>query len=87
MDLLRALKGASPFSDAGELTIAFTGSQIARVTVMALVLGTWLALSAFVAREYRFKGRKLPKVLAIYALGRAAAIPTILLDGLLGLNQ
>jgi hypothetical protein len=87
MDLLRALKGGRPFSDEGELTLAFTTSGTGRVAVLVLVLGMWLGLSALVSREYRFRTRRLVKVLAIYALSLGVGIGTVILDELLGLNS
>ncbi len=85
MDLLRALKGARPFSDEGELVQTFTTSVPGRAAIMALVLGMWLGLSVLVAREYRFQTRKWPKVFAVYALSLVFGIATVILDDLLGL--
>jgi hypothetical protein len=86
MDLLRALLGARPFSDEGELTMMITGSEMGRVIVMALVLGMWLWLAVLVAGQYHFPTRGLAKVLAIYTLSLAVGIITVILDELLGLN-
>jgi hypothetical protein len=86
MDLLRALRNAHPFSDEGELTMAFTTSAAGRVTVMTLVLGMWLGLSVLVARQYHFQTRFWVKVLAIYTLSLGVGIATVILDELLGLN-
>ena len=86
MDLIRASRGGRPFSDEGELALAFTESMMGRATIMALVLAMWLGLATLVAREYQFQTKKLPKVLAIYALSLAVCIATVILDELLGLN-
>jgi hypothetical protein len=86
MDLIRALNSGHPFSDEGELTLAFTINGISRIIVMVLVLGLWLGLSALVAREYDFRTKKWPKVLAIYLLSLAVGIATVIVDELLGLN-
>jgi hypothetical protein len=86
MDVIRALKGGRPFSDEGELVLAFTGNQIARVTVMVLILAMWLGLATVVAREYDFPKRKLLKVLAIYGFSFVIGIATVMADDLLGFN-
>jgi hypothetical protein len=85
MDLLRALRGGRPFSDEGELALAFTADVTGRAAIMVVVLGMWLGLSALVAREYRFPTRKWLKVFAIYALSLIVGIATVILDELLGL--
>jgi hypothetical protein len=86
MDLVRALKGGRPFSDEGELAVAFTGSNTGRVAVMVLVLGMWLGLATLVAREYDFPKWKGLKVLAIYGLSVVVGIATVIADDLLGFN-
>jgi fumarate reductase subunit D len=86
LDLLRALTGGRPFSDEGELALAFTGSQISRVAVMVLVLAMWLALTTVVAREYDFRTKRLLKAVAIYGLSLLVGITTVIADDLLGFN-
>jgi hypothetical protein len=66
--------------------MVFTTSVSGRAIAMLLVICMWVGLSALVAREYQFTARRLPKVLAIYALSLAVGIAVVILDDLMGLN-
>ena len=82
MDIIRALRGARPFSDEGEIGIAL-GARLGTLVVFLTVAG---ALSFFAARLYRFD-RPVPKVALIYLGSFAIGIATVLADDFLGLNQ
>ena len=65
MDLLRAIKGGRPFSDEGEVALAFTNSPIGRSGLILFVMSLSLVLTAFSAREYHFKKNRFIKSLLI----------------------
>jgi hypothetical protein len=84
MDLVRAVRGARPFSDEGEVAMALTTSRPGRAGLVLLALLPGLWLTARTAREYRFRGHAAVKAVLVYALTLSVGIFAILLDDLLG---
>ncbi len=84
MDLVRAFRGARPFSDEGDVALALTTSGPGRAGLVLLAFLAALWLTFRTAREYRFQGRAALKTLAVYALTLGVGIVAVLLDDLLG---
>src|SRR5215813_5793120 len=87
MDLLHAIKGGRPFSDEGEVALAFTNSPIGRLGLILFVMSLSLVLTAFSAREYHFKKSRFIKSLLIYMHSLGVGIGVVILDELLGWNN
>jgi hypothetical protein len=86
MDLARALRGARPFSDEGELALALTRVSAGR---FSLLLAIWLvfgALSLLTARTFPFGRRRWLGVAAVYVGSLAVGIGAALTDELLGIR-
>ena len=86
LDLVRAFRGAPPFSDEGELIRALTGAVPARVV---LVLAAWLVfgtLSFLAARTFPFRRLRWPGVAAVYVGSLAVGIGAAVADELLGIH-
>ncbi len=86
MDLVRAIRGAWPFSDEGVVALGLAPSRPGRVALVlpALLASAWLTARA--AREYRFEGRAALKSAVIYGLMLAVGMGMVLLDDLLGIS-
>jgi hypothetical protein len=87
MDLNRAVRGAKPFSDEGDVALAFTSSALGRSVLILLVIGVSLTLTVFAARQYRFQSKPLLKSLLVYVLSLAVGIGVVILDELSGLSK
>ncbi|HZJ52725.1 MAG TPA: hypothetical protein VFD38_01190 [Myxococcaceae bacterium] len=86
VDLVRALRGAPPFSDEGELIRALDAATPVRVT---LVLSAWAVfgtLSFLAARTFPFRRHRWLGVAAVYLAGLAVGIGAALADELLGIH-
>jgi hypothetical protein len=83
MDLLRAFKGAIPFSDEGDIAAALTHSLFARSIVIFGFFAAAAFLAVLAARQYRFAKFGTLKVLGIYLLSLGAGIGVLIADNLL----
>ena len=84
MDLVRAIRGAWPFSDEGVVALALAPSRPGRVALVLVPLLASAWLTARAAREYRFESRAAAKSAMIHALMLAVGLGMVLLDDLLG---
>lgn len=84
MDLVRAVRSRAPFSDEGDVVLAFTARPAARTALVAVPLLLSLLLTVGAARAWRFERHAFLKSAGIYALTLALGIGVILLDDLLG---
>lgn len=87
MDLLRAVKGAHPFSDEGEVALALTSSSMGRTSLILFAIALALGLTYLAGREYHFKKRAFFKCLVIYSLSLAVGISVVLLDEIMGWSK
>jgi len=87
MDLLRAVRGARPFSDEGEVLLAFSTSPFVRSALILLVIVLSLGLTVLAAREYRFQSKAFLKSLLVYFLSLSVGIGVVILDELLGWSK
>ena len=87
MDLVRAIKGARPFSDEGEVAIAFTSTPAGRTAVILMVMIVALTLTVLAGRQYRFQKHRLAKSIAIYLLSLAVGVGVVIADELLGWSK
>lgn len=87
MDLFRALKSRPPFSDEGEVVLAFTSSPMGRASLILVVMALSLGLTVLAAREYRFQKYRFGKSILIYTLSLAVGIGVVILDELLGWSK
>lgn len=85
MDLVRAIRGAPPFSDEGELVSALTPSIGGRVSVLLVVWLVFGILSLLAARTFPFRHRWLG-VSAVYLGSLAVGIGAAVADELLGIH-
>ena len=83
MDASRAVKGARPFSDEGEVAQALLSGVGGRLGLLAVLLGTSLLLSVLAVREYRFRRHPMLKGLGMYLLTLAVGIAVVILDEIL----
>src|SRR5262245_22733794 len=86
VDLVRAIRGAPPFSDEGELVSALTPSIAGRV---GGILAGWLVfgtLSLLAARTFPFRQRRWLGVSAVYLGSLAVGIGAAVADELLGIH-
>jgi len=83
MDLLRAAKGAVPFSDEGDVALAFTGSPAGRFAIVSLAMLVSLILSVLAANRYRFTRRAAIQAFGVYALSLACGIAVVIVDELI----
>jgi hypothetical protein len=87
MDLLRATRGARPFSDEGEVALAFSSSPLVRSALILVIIALALLLTIFAAREYRFQNKVFLKSLLVYFLSLSVGIGVVILDELLGWSK
>ena len=83
MDLLRALQGATPFSDEGDIAVALTHSSTARSFIILGFFAVAAVLTVLAAHQYRFQKYGTLKVLGIYLLSLAVGIGVLVVDQLL----
>ncbi len=86
LDLLRALRGAAPFSDEGELARAVSSAVPVRVTLVLVAWGVFGTLSFLAARSFPFRRRRWLGVTAVYLGSLAVGIGAALADELLGIR-
>jgi hypothetical protein len=85
-DLGRAIQGAHPFSDEGDLALGLTAAPLGRAV---LVLAPWLAfaaLSLLAGRTFPFARHRWWKVLGVYAISLVVDVGAVVLDDLLGIR-
>ena len=85
-DVSRALRGAAPFSDEGELALAISGAIPVRVTLVLLAWAVFGTLSLAAARTFPFRRRRWLGVAAVYLGSLAVGIGAALADELLGIH-
>jgi hypothetical protein len=85
-DLVRAVRGAAPFSDEGELARAVSGNVPVRVALVLVAWGVFGTLSFLAARTFPFRRRHWLGVAAVYLLSLAVGIGAALADDLLGIH-
>jgi hypothetical protein len=83
MDLLRAIKGAKPFSDEGNVAIAMTTLPGGRATLVLGVMAIFVCLSVIAARHYHFEKHQVAKSVTIYLLSLSVGIAVVVVDELL----
>ena len=81
-DVVRALRGAHPFSDEGDLALGLTVSVPGRTALMLAAWALFAVLSVLAARTFPFSRRRWPKVAAVYLLSLAVGIAAVLGDEL-----
>lgn len=81
-DVVRALRGAHPFSDEGDLALGLTVSVPGRTALMLAAWALFAVLSLLAARTFPFSRRRWPKVAAVYLLSLAVGIAAVLGDEL-----
>jgi len=82
MDIVRAVRQKPPFSDEGEVALAWLGQGGGRLGGLGAMAVLCLALTVLAAREYRFSGRPVLKAIAVYAVSLAVGIGVVLVDEL-----
>jgi hypothetical protein len=85
-DLVRALRGAAPFSDEGELARAFSAAVPVRVLLVLVACAAFGTLSVLAARTFPFRRRRWLGVAAVYLGSLAVGIGAVLADELLGIH-
>ena len=85
--IARSFKGGRPFSDEGEVALAFTNSPIGRSGLILFAMSLSLGLTALAAREYHFKKNRFIKSLLIHMLSLGVGIGVVILDDLSGWNK
>jgi len=85
-DLRRALRGAAPFSDEGELARALSGAVPIRVALVLGAFGIFGTLSWLAAGTFPFRRRRWLGVAAVYLGSLAVGIGAALADELLGIH-
>lgn len=83
MDLLRAVQGARPFSDEGDVAIALTQSPFARCLVILCFFAVATLLTVLATRQYRFQKYHTLKVFGIYLISLGVGIGVLIVDELL----
>ena len=83
-DLVRAIRGAVPFSDEGELARAVSGAVPIRVALVLVCCAVFGTLSVLAARTFPFRRRRWLGVAAVYLGSLAVGIGAVLADELLG---
>lgn len=86
LDVSRALKGAAPFSDEGEIALAINSAVPVRVALVLLAWAVFGALSFLAARAFPFGRRRWLQVAAVYLGSLAVGIGAALADELLGIH-
>jgi hypothetical protein len=82
MDVVRAAKGAAPFSDEGDVARALAATVVGRLTVLAVPVAVSVLLTVLAAREYQFRSHRVLKVTGIYLLSLGVGIGVVILDEL-----
>jgi hypothetical protein len=83
MDITRAVKGATPFSDEGDVARAFASTAVGRLSVLAVPVALSVLLTVLAGREYPFRSHRILKVTGVYLLSLAVGIGVVILDELL----
>jgi hypothetical protein len=83
MDVVRAVKGAAPFSDEGDVAGALAATSAGRLSTLAMPIALSVLLTVLAAREYDFRSHRILKVTGIYLLSLAVGISVVILDELL----
>ena len=83
MDLVRALKSAHPFSDEGDVILAFTTATAPRTISVAILLVAYVSLTIVVGRRYDFTKYRGLKAAGVYLLSLAVGIAVVIVDELL----
>jgi hypothetical protein len=83
IDIVRATQKATPFSDEGDVVIAFTTNPAARASLLLGILAVFVALTVLVSRRYSFEKHRAAKLLGIYLLSVAVGIAVVLVDEVL----
>jgi hypothetical protein len=83
MDLLRALRGAPPFSDEGDVVLALTTSRAGRASLILLAIALSLRFTVLAARRYNFVKEAGLKSGAVYILSLAVGITVVIADELI----
>jgi hypothetical protein len=87
MDVQRAVRGMSPFSDGGEVARAITGSPMGRVGILIVFVAASMVLTVMAARTYGIARRRAVAIGAIYLATLATGIAVIIADELLGWDR
>ena len=82
MDLFRAMKGALPFSDEGDVALALTKNASGRAICMLLAIALSFTLTVLAAHQYGFTKRPILKSCAVYVLSLTVGIAVVILDEL-----
>ena len=82
MDVVRAAKGAAPFSDEGDVARALASTPTGRLSFLAVPVAISVVLSVLAGREYHFRGHRVLKTTAIYLLSLVVGIGVVILDEL-----
>lgn len=83
MDLVRALQGAHPFSDEGDVILAFTAATAQRTIAVGILLVAYVSLTIVVGRRYDFTRYRGLKTAGVYLLSLAVGITVVIVDELL----
>ena len=86
LDLVRAVRGATPFSDEGELVRAVSAAVPVRVALVLVAWAVFGTLSVLAARTFPFRRRRWLGVIAVYLLSLAVGIGAVIADDLLGIH-
>lgn len=86
LDLARAVRGATPFSDEGELVRAVSAAVPVRVALVLVAWAVFGTLSVLAARTFPFGRRRWLGVVAVYLLSLAVGIGAVVADDLLGIH-
>lgn len=82
MDLFRAMRGASPFSDEGDVALALANNALGRTICMLLAIALSLILTVLAAHQYGFAKRPVLKSCGVYVLSLTVGIAVVILDEL-----
>jgi hypothetical protein len=83
MDVVRAAKGAAPFSDEGDVARALAATAVGRLSLLALPIALSVLLTVLAAREFQFRSHRMIKATGIYLLSLVVGISVVILDELL----
>jgi hypothetical protein len=83
MDVVRAAKGAAPFSDEGDVARALAATAVGRLSVLAVPMAVSVLLTVLAAREYDFRSHRVLKATGIYLLSLVVGISVVILDELM----
>jgi len=85
-DLARAVRGAAPFSDEGELALAVSTAVPVRVALVAIACAVFATLTVLAARTFPAGRRRWLGVAAVYLGSLAVGIGAAIADDLLGIH-